>query len=46
MMPRWNESKGCSHINDNVCPTCDFDRYYANKYPDECPWADAGESNG
>lgn len=39
-MPRWNKSADCPHMNDNTCPTCDFDRYYAKKYPNECPWAE------
>lgn len=36
-MPRWQTSATCSHANNDVCRVCDFDRYYANKYP-ECPW--------
>jgi hypothetical protein len=35
---RWHEShKTCSHANEDACPTCDFDGYYAANYPD-CPW--------
>lgn len=41
MKPRWKTVDSCSHRNDDACPTCDFDRYYANKYPNECPWAEA-----
>lgn len=38
MTPVWHiNPRDCSHANDHVCPTCDFDRYYANTYPD-CPW--------
>lgn len=33
----WLDSKQCSHSNENACRVCDFDRYYANNYPD-CPW--------
>jgi hypothetical protein len=40
----WNSSKSCSHANENVCPTCDFDGYYENKYPNECPWAETEEN--
>ena len=29
----------CSHANEHACPTCDFDDYYADTYPD-CPWRD------
>lgn len=36
---RWMSSRECSHAMPFVCPTCDFDRYYARKYPTECPWA-------
>lgn len=36
-MPRWMTTATCSHMNDQACPTCDFDRYYAHTYPD-CPW--------
>jgi len=32
--------EGCSHEGANVCPTCDFDRYYAGKYGADCPWAE------
>lgn len=36
--PRWHkDSRTCSHSNDDVCPTCDFDRYYASTYA-SCPW--------
>lgn len=36
--PRWHvDPRTCSHINDDVCPCCDFDRYYATTYAD-CPW--------
>ena len=28
----------CPHFNDHVCPTCDFDGYYAATYID-CPWS-------
>lgn len=38
-MIRWMESKTCSHSNDEVCPTCDFDDYYARTNED-CPWRD------
>jgi hypothetical protein len=35
---RWYpDPRTCPHYNDNACPTCDFDRYYATTYPD-CPW--------
>lgn len=35
----------CPHFNNHACPTCDFDRYYANKYRKQCPWwvADDGD---
>ena len=36
--PRWHQDpRQCSHENEHVCPTCDFDRYYAKTYP-SCPW--------
>jgi hypothetical protein len=38
--PKWRESSICSHSNNNACATCDFDRYYAKKFPETCPWAD------
>ena len=35
---RWHTNpRTCPHMNDHVCPTCDFDRYYERSYPD-CPW--------
>ena len=38
MSIRWHKShETCPHSNENVCPTCDFDGYYAATYPD-CPW--------
>jgi hypothetical protein len=38
---RWHtDNRTCSHSNDDVCPTCDFDGYYASTYPAECPWSD------
>jgi hypothetical protein len=40
MSNRWHtDPRTCSHSNDDVCPTCDFDGYYAMTYPD-CPWRD------
>lgn len=33
----WLDAHQCPHSNENVCPTCDFDNYYRNTYPD-CPW--------
>jgi hypothetical protein len=37
---RWHENvRDCRHYNEHVCPTCDFDGYYAANYPD-CPWRD------
>jgi hypothetical protein len=41
--PIWKTSETCSHSNSQVCPTCDFDRYYATAYPDTCPWAVSAE---
>ncbi len=36
--PRWHEDpRKCSHSNEDVCPTCDFDGYYARTYK-TCPW--------
>lgn len=32
----------CLHKNDHVCPTCDFDGYYARAYPG-CPWIDKAD---
>lgn len=43
MKPVWRLSVNCSHANNDSCPTCDFDRYYARKYPNECPWADEAD---
>jgi len=41
---RWHkQSNDCPHYNEHACPTCDFDGYYAEKYPDECPWAEKDE---
>jgi hypothetical protein len=38
MSIRWHKDpRTCPHSNDDVCPTCDFDSYYRNNYPD-CPW--------
>lgn len=38
---RWHtDPTKCPHYNDDVCPTCDFDKYYAFSYED-CPWRDA-----
>lgn len=37
-MRLWIDPKKCPHYNDNACATCDFDRYYANKYLGACPW--------
>lgn len=35
---RWHtDPKDCAHSNPDICPTCDFDGYYAATYPD-CPW--------
>ena len=35
---RWHKDHTtCTHANDDVCPTCDFDGYYASSYAD-CPW--------
>lgn len=34
---RWHpDPNTCPHHNDNICPTCDFDSYYATTHPD-CP---------
>jgi len=38
-MRLWWDSRLCLHSNFNACPTCDFDRYYASKYPN-CQWRD------
>ena len=38
-MHLWPNGVDCPHSNFNACPTCDFDRYYANKYASECPWS-------
>lgn len=39
--PRWHtDPRECSHSNDDVCPTCDFDGYYAATYP-TCPWRES-----
>lgn len=39
----WHTNpRSCLHENDHVCPTCDFDGYYANAYPG-CPWIDEFE---
>lgn len=43
--PRWRTSATCSHTNNEVCPTCDHDRYYATAYPGSCPWAVSPESS-
>ena len=44
MSIRWHRShKDCPHYNENVCPTCDFDGYYARNHP-ECPWAERGDA--
>lgn len=40
------DPRKCSHSNDDVCPTCDFDRYYANKYGEACPWSKADQQRG
>lgn len=41
MKMRWHKTaETCPHYNENACPTCDFDGFYAKRYPDECPWAD------
>lgn len=38
---RWHvDPRTCPHYNDDVCPTCDFDGYYAATYAD-CPWREA-----
>lgn len=38
MQQRWHKNpRECPHYNENVCPTCDFDDYYAENSPD-CPW--------
>lgn len=38
MSIHWHvKADDCPHSNEHVCPTCDFDRYYAKTYP-ECPW--------
>jgi len=42
--PTWRTSTTCSHLNSEVCPTCDFDRYYATAYPETCPWAVSQDS--
>lgn len=36
----WLDPRDCSHDNGNVCKSCDFDRYYANKYQ-SVPWRQA-----
>lgn len=37
---KWqSDPKQCSHCNNEICPTCDFDSYYALSYID-CPWRD------
>lgn len=41
-MNRWHtDPRNCSHSNDDVCPTCDFDGYYATTFAD-CPWREDG----
>ena len=41
--PIWHTNpRSCPHENDHVCPTCDFDGYYARTYPG-CPWLDESE---
>lgn len=43
---RWHaDPKSCAHYNDDVCPTCDFDGYYATHYPD-CPWGYHSDEQG
>jgi hypothetical protein len=38
---RWQrDPRACSHSNDDVCQTCDFDGYYARTYPG-CPWRES-----
>lgn len=32
-------TRDCSHEVPNVCAFCDFDRYYAARHRDVCPWA-------
>jgi len=41
---RFLTTETCSHMNNDVCPFCDFDRYWANRYPEDCPWADVSET--
>lgn len=43
LMPnRWHtDPRTCSHANADICPTCDFDGYYAATY-DDCPWREVG----
>lgn len=31
----WRDPTRCSHANENVCDTCDFDGYYANLFSDD-----------
>jgi hypothetical protein len=41
----WRDQRDCTHMNNEVCMTCDFDLYYARLYPN-CPWRLAVRSNG
>lgn len=36
----WEDPRDCPHYNDNACPTCDFDGYYAATDP-KCPWGES-----
>ena len=46
MHPNPND---CTHAGANTCPTCDFDRHFANKHRELCPWfsgdCDCGDSS-
>lgn len=37
------DSVRCSHAGVNACPVCDFDRYYAHKHREVCPWFNEDE---
>lgn len=36
-------SEFCTHEGSHACPTCDFDGFYAARFPEVCPWARAAE---
>jgi hypothetical protein len=29
----------CDHAGFHACATCDFDDYYAIRFPEMCPWS-------